>query len=272
VNNSDKKFFSTQFSTYEIVRTNDGYPTLFSKHFDELCHSNIGSYEETLFNYVEALEIIKILKSQRETTIFEMGFGAGIGLLVTLDEYFKHKVDSQLIYHSVEIDEGLIFWSLENVFLTRPNYEWMNHYRIVEENGFKVFKIDYQQIQIIIHIGDAREITHHLLKKMVGSVDAFYQDPFSPSKNPLLWTVEWFKDLYGLGSLNAVLSTYSASTLIRKSLLLAGWQFGNYLGYGTKRGMTRAWKNGKSMDEVLKGKVDRSPLIPLRDQNLLHQE
>ena len=269
MDNSDKKYFSTQFSTYEIVSTNDGHPTLFSKHFDELCHSNIGSYEETLFNYIEALEIIKLLKCQRETTVFEMGFGAGIGLLVTLDEYFKHKVANRLIYHSLEIDEGLFFWSLENVFKEQPNYEWMNHYRIDEENGFKVFKIDYQQIQIIIHIGDARKVTHHLLQKMVGSVDAFYQDPFSPSKNPLLWTVEWFKDLYDLGSRSAVLSTYSASTLIRKSLLLAGWQFGNYLGYGTKRGMTRAWKNGNSMDEVLKGKVNRSPLIPLRDQNLL---
>jgi len=272
VDNSGKIFFSTSFSTYEIVRTNDGHPTLFSKHFDELCHSNVGSYEETLFNYINALEIIKILKTQKEITILEMGFGVGIGLLVTLDEYFRHQIDSRMSYHSLEIDEGLFYWSLENVFKEKPYYAWMNHYRIIEENGFKVFNIDYQNIQINIHIGDARKVTKHLLKTMAGSVDAFYQDPFSPSKNPLLWTVEWFKDLYKLGAWNAVLSTYSASTLIRKSLLLSDWQFGNYLGYGTKRGMTRAWKNGHQMDEVLKGKVTRSPLVPLQDHNFKLQD
>jgi len=271
VNNPDNKFFSTQFSTYEIVKTDDGHPTLFSRHFDELCHSNVGSYQETLYNYVNALEIIKILQGQRETTIFEMGFGAGIGLLVTLDEYFNHKVDTRLIYHSLEIDEGLFFWSLENVFKDRSAYKWMHQYQVIEVNGFKEFHIDYQNIQINIHIGDAREVTRNLLKMMEGGVDAFYQDPFSPAKNPLLWTVEWFRDLYELGSVQAVLSTYSASTLIRKSLLLAGWQFGNYLGYGTKRGMTRAWKNTTDMDEVLKAKVTRSPLIPLRDQDLQNQ-
>ncbi len=265
MNDSSLKTFNTSFSTYEIVMTNDGHPTLFSKHFEELCHSNVGSYEETLFNYVNALDIIKLLKSKSETIIFEMGFGAGIGLLVTLDEYFKHKVENQLIYHSLEIDEGLFFWSLENVFKKKPDYEWMNQYKISLENGFKVFNIEYKNIQIFIHIGEARNITRNLLKKMKGKVDAFYQDPFSPQKNPLLWTVEWFEDLYNLGKDKAVLSTYSASTLIRKSLLLSGWKFGNYLGYGTKRGMTRAWKNGDDMDEVIKGKVTNSTLIPLRD-------
>ena len=45
-----------------------------------------------------------------------------------------------------------------------------------------------------------------------------YQDAFSPSSNPLLWTSEYFKDISALMKPTAILTTYSIALPIRIAL------------------------------------------------------
>ena len=67
-------------------------------------------------------------------------------------------------------------------------------------------------------------------------------DPWSPARNPAMWTVPVFADLFrrldpGRGCL---LATYSRSTLIRVGLLLAGFYVGMGLAAGRKEETTLA--------------------------------
>lgn len=45
-----------------------------------------------------------------------------------------------------------------------------------------------------------------------------YQDAFSSDVNPLLWTVEYFKDIVKCLNADAIITTYSIATPIRLSL------------------------------------------------------
>jgi len=67
-------------------------------------------------------------------------------------------------------------------------------------------------------------------------------DPFSPAKNPALWTLPLFTNLFGLldPARACVLATYSRSTMTRVALLLAGFYVGAGHATGEKEETTIA--------------------------------
>jgi hypothetical protein len=64
---------------------------------------------------------------------------------------------------------------------------------------------------------------------------AIFYDAFSPAKNPAMWTLPVFENLFRAldPAQPCALTTYSRSTLIRATLLLAGF----YVGIGHATGM-----------------------------------
>ena len=62
----------------------------------------------------------------------------------------------------------------------------------------------------------------------LNSPHAIYFDAFSPAKNPAMWTLPVFQNLFRTldPQRPCALTTYSRSTLIRATLLLAGFFFG----------------------------------------------
>ena len=87
-------------------------------------------------------------------------------------------------------------------------------------------KQEYQDehLKIKIIIGDARAS----IKEIDKEIDIIYQDPFSPKKNPTLWTREYFEDIYALASSSAVLTTYSVATPVRLGLYESGFYIYEY--------------------------------------------
>ena len=90
---------------------------------------------------------------------------------------------------------------------------------------------------------------------------AIFYDPYSPSVNPEMWTLEVFAALYGRTREDApcLLTTYTRSTAVRVTLLLAGWYVGVGGATGEKdettvaanvpglveRPLSRSWLEGK---------------------------
>jgi tRNA U34 5-methylaminomethyl-2-thiouridine-forming methyltransferase MnmC len=164
--------------------------------------------------------------------ILEIGFGLGIGFEVTRE----HLQD--FCFVSVEIDGELVDWA-------------------IKERG-----LEDQRLQVIV--GDARET----LKNYQGEkFDCIYQDAFSPRRNPELWTVEWFQMLREYSKPSVRLSTYSASTSIRKSLIEAGWSVQEGAQFGPKRAATIAGLDFKTSQEIL-DKLERSPAVALTEANI----
>ena len=126
------------------------------------------------------------------------------------------------------------------------------------------FFVSGENIELYILVGDARKRIHDLNVK----VDAIYQDAFSPRRNADLWTKEWFEDLKAKSKPQVRLSTYSASSSIRKAMLAAGWSLKSGSKFGPKRTSTRADLSGESDSEILE-RLERSPAIVLKDENYL---
>lgn len=240
------------------VPTEDGSYTLFSEKFQEACHSTTGAKAETTLHYIEGCKILEKASKER-VTILEIGFGLGIGLLTTL-EALKEK---QFKFISVEIDEDLIEWfrvqNLEHPILKNLNWK--------TEKDLKFLELKTPAHEIIILCGDARITLPAFTKTHSVKWNAIYQDAFSPKRNPVLWTKEWFILLKEYAAPDVILSTYSASTSIRKSLHETGWKISKGEKFGPKRTSTRASLLGETDAEILL-QMERSPVSALSDDNI----
>jgi len=71
-----------------------------------------------------------------------------------------------------------------------------------------------EQFFIELYIGDARKY----VRALDVAFDIVYQDAFSPSVNPLLWTKEYFSDIKKLLKPDGVITTYSMALKSRLAL------------------------------------------------------
>jgi len=251
--------FSGTLGHYNIVKTETDV-TIHSQYFNENCHSLAGAFEETEHNYIKTCLIEEKLKlcslQSKSLRIFDVGFGVGIGL-ISLIQHFK---DSPIYYFSVEIDREFLFKILKDVFLLN-NLETKKF----NDSDLTFVEFEIEKIKACIFIGDARKTIPLAFKEnLIYSIDAIFQDPFSPKKNPTLWTVEWFTLLKTISKEEVRLSTYSSSISIRKSLMKAGFLVYSQKGYKNKRTMTYATLTGKK-DELLEAEINKSPILELID-------
>lgn len=266
-NNQENKKFKGDLGDYELVSTQDGSYTLHSEYFNESCHSLSGAVEETLFNYINGCELPDKL-NQNELSIFETGFGLGIGYKTTTEFLETSSFEGKLTFVSTELDSELVNFAKTNTELSQSsNYP---KFKELAFNNSPVphFKASKNGHILIILIGDARKTTPVALDRgLLPKFHAIYQDAFSPKRNPFLWTVEWFETLKSISDKTVVLSTYSSSNSIRKSMIESEWLVQNRKGFGTKRTCTRAKLTGKT-DEEVKLSLGRSPAASLRDKDI----
>ena len=237
-----------KLKNYREIQTEDGSTTLFSRVYNEACHSESGAVLETNLHYIQACKIPMLAKTHKEVFVLEVGFGAGIGFEQTLQCF--ENAPSKLNFTSFEIDEDLILYFLEKNNLS---YSKSDSAYIVTKDNF----------ELCIFYGDARE-SIHLIEN--NKFHAIYQDAFSPRRNAILWTSEWFSDLIALADESCIMSTYSASSSIRKSMIAAGWKL--YAGekFGNKRASTRARLTGETDSDILLH-LERSPVSAITDSN-----
>ena len=232
----------SQLENYKTIITDDGSQTYFSEVYGEACHSTSGAIAETNIHYIEGCKIKEI--GHETVKVLEVGFGVGIGFLETLKALERY-----LDFVSFEIDEKLIVHILEKNNLA---YEKTDYGFLSEGRNYK----------LRVLVGDARDS----IKKIDEKFHAIYQDAFSPKRNAILWTQEWFEDLLKLAHSDCIMSTYSASSSIRKSMIAAGWKVFKGVKFGPKRSSTRARLSGDT-DHDIEEQLKRSPAPLLTDSN-----
>ncbi len=192
----------------EIVLCEDGTNTLFSKEFNEPYHSTKdGALHESLEKHVKPSFSLK--KEKDQLIILDICFGLGYNTFSTLYYIKKYKLTAKVHILSPEFDEGLVR-SLDT-FDYPPEFENIKH--IIKTISQNLYYED-EQFKIEILLGDARESIPQIKEK----IDIVYQDAFSPSHNPLLWTTEYFRDVRAICREDAILTTYSTAAAIRLGL------------------------------------------------------
>ncbi len=190
------------------VETADGSATLYSEAFDECYHSTRdGALKESLQKHV--LPAFSLLPPKNEITILDVCFGLGYNTWTTL-YYLQHNIfPGRVTILSPEFDRELV---ASLVHFDYPSEFDFLRPIIARVSGEGFYEDDRFRIRVLF--GDARKS----IPTIDRSVDIVYQDPFSPKKNPLLWTREYFADLRRIVSDEVILTTYSSATPVRMGL------------------------------------------------------
>jgi len=193
-----------------FIETADGSYTCRSEEFDECYHSTKdGALQESLKKHVEPA--FSLIGSDKEKlTILDICFGLGYNTLTTLYYLYKKSLNLKLHIVSPEFDEYLVK-SLNNF----PYPEPLQKFKPIIDNISKTGCYEDENLHIDVIFTDAREF----LRKTDLTFDIVYQDAFSPKKNPLLWTKEYFADLAKHLSPDAIITTYSSATPVRMGMV-----------------------------------------------------
>lgn len=110
-----------------------------------------------------------------------------------------------------------------------------------------------QNVRWEVRLSDFPRYIHSDLAEKLPKPHAILFDAFSPAKNPAMWTQPLFARLYQLldPGRPCALPTYSRSTMLRVSLLLAGFHVGVGHATGEKEETTIAANSMSLIDEPL---------------------
>jgi len=197
----------------ELLLCEDGSNTLYSKEFDEPYHSTKdGALHESLEKHVKPSLLLK--KDKSKLVILDICFGLGYNTFTTLYYIQKNNLETKVHILSPEFDEALVH-SLDT-------FDFPPEFKSIKSIIRKVSKNLYyedDQFKIEILLGDARKS----ILKIKEKIDIIYQDAFSPTHNPLLWTREWFADVRAICKDDAILTTYSTAAATRLGLYENGF-------------------------------------------------
>jgi len=221
MDNGSQRFSKTK------VTTSDGSMTLYSEEFGESYHSTRdGALNESLQKHIAPAFGFKA--HQESLTILDICFGLGYNTFATLMTIKKNYPTTKVHIISPEFDQGLI----ESL----PTFEYPSRFepfgdiiKALAQN--KTYSNEWCTIEILI--GDARVSLPRLNTKF----DIIYQDPFSPKKNPLLWTREYFALIASLMKPDGVLTTYSIASAVRMGLHESGLKLFRHKGEGIRESM-----------------------------------
>jgi len=246
----------------ELVPTDDGSVTLYSKEFNESYHSpKDGALNESLQKHV-----LPAFMHQGKTalTILDICYGLGYNTLATLYHVKKHNLPVTLHIISPEFDEALV--------RSLKDFDYPSEFDIlkpiidaISEN----FHYEDEQFKIEVVIGDARVLLKNMAARKPATYyqipdsflfDIIYQDAFSPKVNPLLWTREWFSDIRTLCKDDAVLTTYSTAVATRMGLHENGFELHYFDAPKTRRSLIASPQKIEKLEWIdMALKIQRNP-------------
>jgi tRNA U34 5-methylaminomethyl-2-thiouridine-forming methyltransferase MnmC len=245
---------------YQLVQLANGRNTLFSASYGEKLHPGLGPQAEAELLCVRQLKICQRLQNHPgEFVIWDIGLGAAANAIAALRA--TREISGQLRIISFDNTREPLEFALKNAAALGylAGYEnqiagLLRDQRVEFENG--KLKVNWE-----FYLGDfpallARELERRSPDRPVSASEskraetvlgappphAVFYDAFSPAKNPAMWTLPLFENLFRAldPARPCALTTYSRSTLIRATLLLAGFIVGTGHAAGLKEETTVA--------------------------------
>ena len=180
------------------VTTNDNSVTFYNEEYQEYYHSLTGALEEAQKKYIEPLHV------KDGDVILDICFGLGYNTYAALEAAKNLKIIA------LERDKEVLK-QLQQIELP-GKYSIIKH--VAKEGKYK--DSDYD---ILLLFGSAEET----IKMIDEEFDVVFLDPFSPKKNPELWTEQFFAEIYKRMKYGSKLGTYSCAAQVRKNLKAVGF-------------------------------------------------
>lgn len=237
---------------YKLVQLASGDFSLHSLAHGETFHPVIGPVAEAEALYVHQLRLRERLRQQvGEFVIWDVGLGAAANALTVLRAAREFACPIRLVSFDCTV-EPLAF-ALQNAAALgyfdgyeQPTQALLHHRSARFTDG--AHEVDWQFL-----LEDFPNFLAQPAASALPKPHAILFDAFSPAKNPAMWTLPLFTRLYKLldPQRPCLLPTYSRSTIMRVTLLLAGFFVGVGHATGKKEETTIAANTLKWLDEPL---------------------
>ena len=223
----------SSYPGYRIVKLSSGAHSVHSLAHHETFHPVVGPVVEAESLYVRQLNLAERFRSQQdEFVIWDVGLGAAANSVTVLRAL--HGIPGKI--HLVSFDHTLepLQFALQHtsalpylVGYEAPCSQLIEHQQVSFQNG-------PQKVSWEMHLADFPTLLTQPGAQRFAKPHAVMFDAFSPAKNPAMWTGPVFAGLFRLLDPNrpCALPTYSRSTLLRVTLLIAGF----YVGVGHATG------------------------------------
>ncbi len=255
-------------SGYRVVKLASGAHSVHSVAEAETFHPVIGPAAEAEALYVRQLRLAERLRDHTgDFVIWDVGLGAAANPVAALRAVrdlpasirifsFDHTLEplTFALQHPAELDFLAGYEThLANLLATQPTTSADRQLAFQDGQA----KVDWE-----IHVADFPTLLMQPAMQQLPKPHAIMFDAFSPAKNPAMWTLPLFTNLFRLldPARPCSLPTYSRSTILRVTLLLAGFHVGVGHATGEKEETTLAANN----PELIAQPLDRRWLARVR--------
>ena len=227
---------------YQLVQLASGAKTLFSASYGEKMHPGLGPAAEADLLYVRQLKICERMQNGAgEFVIWDVGLGGAANAIALLRA--TREISGQLLIVSFDNTAEPLAFALQHARALEypagyehPMGELLEKKSVAWQNGNSLVHWEFQ-------LGDFPAWLQTLKGgRAPAPPHAIFYDAFSPAKNPAMWTLPVFEALFRTldPARPCALTTYSRSTLVRATLLLAGFYVGAGHATGQKEETTIA--------------------------------
>ena len=240
---------------YRLVQLKNGVHSVHSIAHAETFHPVVGPVAEAEALYVRQLDLpARLRKHQGEFVIWDVGLGAAANVLTVLRAISGIEATVRV----VSFDH-----TLEPLEFALRHQEALGYFAGYAEAasellraGLVLFDQPSQAIKWELHRGDFPTLIASPSEHPFPAPHAILFDAFSPAKNPAMWTLPLFTQIFRRldPARPCALPTYSRSTLLRVSLLLAGFFVGAGHATGEKEETTIAANTIELIDDPLDGR------------------
>lgn len=220
----------------ELITTSDGSKTLLINGLEETYHSKHGALQEAKHVFIKnGLNLI----NSYEINILELGFGTGLNVLVTIDEYLKNDKNHKINYFGIE--KYPIFFEEAS----KLAYSELFHNDIIKDLSLKIHELDWEVSNELINDFSLKKINKDffdLKDAELPPIDLVYFDCFGARVQPDLWEMELLEIVASKMKSGSLLTTYASKGSFRRNLIELGFEVEKKQGPPGKREMMIAWK------------------------------
>lgn len=221
-----------------------GAGTPFSERYDDVYHTAAGGLAQARHVFLAGSDLPARWQG-RDFVILEIGFGLGLNFLATWQAWLRNP-GRHLHYVALE-KHPFRLADLEQLQGTWPEVAELAA-QLREQWPLPLpglHRLDFGTVSLTLGFGDALE----LLPQLTLAADAIYLDGFKPERNPEPWSEPVIMQLHRLAKPGATLTTWTIAGELRRRLASADFAVEKRPGFGFKRDMLFARRQGAAPPE-----------------------
>jgi len=237
---------------YRIVKLANGAHSVHSLAHHETFHPVVGPVVEAETLYVRQLRVAeRVRRHTGEFVVWDVGLGAAANVLTLLRAVHGSSTPIQVVSFDHTL-EPLAF-ALRHTESLPYLSGYGGYLGLLIAHKAVDFSEAGQPIHWEVHVEDFPSLLGRPEAETIPKPHIVMFDAFSPATNPTMWTLPLFSRLYALldPQRPCALPTYSRSTMLRTTLLLAGFWVGVGHATGEKEETTIAANSRELIQEPL---------------------